>query len=92
MKPDPGREHMMEPRAPMTLGPPEEAECDRCGESAERRVRFWRPIIGDEKPGDDESDDFDFCDTCFLLWAKTSDMTPEESMDFWLGYDDGGDD
>jgi hypothetical protein len=94
--PDPGREHMMEPRPPLTLGPPEAVECDRCHEPAERRVRFWRPLIGaDIEPDDDESgdesDDFDLCDTCYLLWAKGSDMTPEENLEFWSHYDDGGD-
>lgn len=91
MKPDPGREHMHDPRPPRTLGPPEAEECERCGEPAERSVRFWRPIVGDEKPGDIEFDDFDFCDTCYLLWAKDSDRTPEQSMEFWEHYDDGGD-
>jgi hypothetical protein len=92
MRPDPGREGMMEPRAPLTLGPPLEAACERCGEPAERHARFWRPIIGDEEPGDPRSDDYDLCDTCFLLWKLDSDRTPDESMNFWENYDDGGDD
>jgi hypothetical protein len=89
--PDPGREHMMEPRPPRTLGPPEAAECERCGEPAERRARFWRPLVGDEKPGNTEFDDFDLCDTCWLLWMRDSDRTPEEFMAFWENYDDGRD-
>lgn len=95
MKPDPGREAMLEPRAPRTLGPPRAEKCERCGEPAERRARFWRPIIaviGDEKRGAPVSDDFDLCDTCFLLWMRDSDRTPDESMAFWGSYRDGGDD
>jgi hypothetical protein len=103
MTPDPGREAMMEPRAPLTLGPPQAEKCERCGEPAERRARFWKPTIGgdlepddddldpEDEPGDGESHDFDLCDTCYLLWAKSSDMTPEENLEFWSNYDDGRD-